>query len=173
MILRKWCSLATFLFFVFSFINFRNENDPLPAWIQILHNALNLASLLCIIVSYKYINAMYLCIVVLQLRTFFGFLQRTDVLNAVDPKQESYVTILLFNGVIINANFLGYIFDRFKNTLNILTVVILIFGLNLRIYGFENLGEDLGNMLTNSMTFLLMLPFYMYCNTSFMNIIKK
>ena len=111
-ILRKWTSLGTFLFFVFSFMNFRNENDPLPAWIQIVHNALNLACLLCIIVSYKYINAMYLSVVVLQLRTFFGFLQRTDVLTSVDPKQESYVTILLFMAVIVNTNFVGYIFQR-------------------------------------------------------------
>ena len=173
MILRKWTSLGTFLFFVFSFMNFRNENDPLSAWIQIVHNALNLASLLCILFSYKYIQTMYLGVVVLQLRVFFGFLQRTDVLASADPKQESYITILLFMAVIVNANFVGYVFDRYKNTLNILTVVILIFGLNLRIYGFENMRDDLANMLINSMTFLLMLPFYMYCNTSFMNIIKK
>ena len=44
---------------------------------------------------------MYLAMVVLQLRTFFGFLQRTDVLASVDPKQESYVTILLFVAVIV------------------------------------------------------------------------
>jgi hypothetical protein len=95
------------------------------------------------------------------------------VLTSVDPKQESYVTILLFMAVIVNTNFVGYVFERYKNTLNILTVIVLIFGLNLRIYGLENMGEDLGNMLTNSLTFLLFLPMYMYCNTSFMNIIKK
>jgi putative effector of murein hydrolase LrgA (UPF0299 family) len=75
--------------------------------------------------------------------------------------------------IIVNTNFVSYLFNRYKNTLNILTVIILIFGLNLRIYGLENLGEDLGNMLTNSLIFLLFLPFYMYCNTSFMNIIKN
>ena len=91
-------------------------------------------------------------------------MQRTDVLNSVDPKQESYVTMLLFMGIIVNTNFIAYIFSRFKNTINITTVVILIMGLNLRIYGSENLKEHLGGMLVNSLTFLMFLPYYMYCN---------
>ena len=82
-------------------------------------------------------------------------------------------TVLLFMAIVVNIHLVGYIFTRYKNTLSIVTVIILIFGLNYRIYGFENLGEDIGKMVANSMTFLLFLPFYMYCNTSFMNIIKK
>ena len=75
--------------------------------------------------------------------------------------------------VIINSNFSGFVFTRFKNTINILTVIVLVFGLNLRIYGLENFKEHLGGMIINSMTFLMFLPFYMYCNTSLTNIIKK
>lgn len=100
-------------------------------------------------------------------------MQRTDVLNAKDPWQEVYVTNILFTGIIVNTNFLGYIFSRYKNTVNIITILILVMGLNLRIYGLDNLKDNLGNMLINSFTFLMFLPYYMYCSTAMMNIIKK
>ena len=95
------------------------------------------------------------------------------MLNSVDPKQESYVTVLLLMAVVVNNNFVGYLLTRYINTFNILTMIIVIIGLDIRIYGYQNFGEDLSGMLTNFLVILLILPCYMYCNIAFINIIKK
>ena len=96
------------------------------------------------------------------------------MLSSVDPKQESYVTVLLLMAIVVNNNFVGYLLTtRYINTLNMMTMIIVIIGLDLRIYGLENFGEDLVNMVMNSLAIVLILPCYMYCNIAFIKIIKK
>lgn len=94
-----------------------------------------------------------------------------EVLTAQNPEQEVYVTVLLFMGIVMNSNFLGYVFGRFKNTMNVMTVLVLVIGLNQRIYGYN--FENIGKMAVNSFSFLFALPVFMYCNVGLMNISKK
>ena len=54
-ILRIWLSFSTFFSIVFSFKNWTNKEDPLPIWMQVVHNVLNLYCFICIIYS-KYDN---------------------------------------------------------------------------------------------------------------------
>ena len=54
-ILRIWLSFSIFFCFIFSFKNAANKEDPLPIWMQVIHNVLNLYCLICIIYS-KYVN---------------------------------------------------------------------------------------------------------------------
>ena len=54
-ILRIWLSFCTFFCFLFSFKNLANKEDPLPIWMQVVHNVLNLYCLISIIYS-KYVN---------------------------------------------------------------------------------------------------------------------
>ena len=72
----------------------------------------------------------------------------------------------------LNGIFISFIMDKYKNANNILTVLVLVAGLNLRIYGTD-LDGQMGGMITNSAGFLFCLPLYMYCNQSLVNINHK
>ena len=82
-------------------------------------------------------------------------------------------TILLFVGVMMNGNFNGFIFEQYRNTMNVVTVFVLVWGLNQRIYGFENIQEDMSEMISNSLALLIVVPMFMYCNVALTNISKK
>jgi len=75
-----------------------------------------------------------------------------------------YVNTLLFVAVILNGNFMGFMFEKHRNLQNVVVIMILIAGLNQRVYGYENVSDHLGKMCINSFGFLVALPLYMYCN---------
>jgi hypothetical protein len=57
-ICRIWLWPVCFILFLFSVVNFLNKKDPLPMWMQIVHNVLNLTTLMSLIYSkFKGVNS--------------------------------------------------------------------------------------------------------------------
>jgi hypothetical protein len=107
---------------------------------------------------------MYVGMIALQLRMILDFYQSTDILSANDPKQEIYLTVLVLLGVVLNSVFLSFMFVLYRTHINVISVVILIIGLNQRIYGYKNVSENIVNMIVNSFSVIVALPLFMFCN---------
>ena len=54
--------------------------------------------------------------------------------------------------------------------MNMLTVVLMVTGLNQRIYGYSNLRPHLVKMLINSICIIVGFPFYIYVNQAVINL---
>ena len=46
--------------------------------------------------------------------------------------------------------------------MNMGCMIILIIGLNFRLYSFSNISEDIGKMCVNSVPFIMGIPLYLY-----------
>ena len=72
-IIRKWIGALSFFTFLFSIVNALNKKDPLPIWMQIVHNILNVTALVCLVYSkYRSMNSIYIGAIALQIRVIFG-----------------------------------------------------------------------------------------------------
>jgi hypothetical protein len=67
-------------------------------------------------------------------------------------------------GIGVTGSFISFMFERKRNQINILTVIVLVAGLNQRIYGYKDYETNLLNIIINTCGFLVSIPLYMYCN---------
>jgi hypothetical protein len=141
---------------------------------QVVHNICNVVCFLSIIYAkYKDIKAIKVGMISLQFRLVFGFFQRAGILNTNDPMQEISVNTILFMAIVLTGNFVGFIFEQRRNTINIFTCVVLVIGLDQRIYGYDDIKKHLSGMIINSFMFMFALPLYMYCNQALVNISSR
>jgi hypothetical protein len=126
-----WLNFLSFACTLFGVINFIGKDDPMPMYMQAILNSLTLVCWICSLYSkFKNIKAMYLGIACIHIRMIVGIFQISRVLEKNDPAQEVYGSLLLFFGILLNQSFLGYLFERYRNHLNVLSCFILVFGWN-------------------------------------------
>lgn len=169
-LIRQWLLFVTIGSTLFGLMNLLKK-EKLPLWQRSVLDLLCLGQWICLVYSKcKDISSIYLGMVLYHIRNFMDLYLLTDVMTMESPTQEVYTSFTLFFIILMQQNFLGYLFELYRNQLNAVAVVVLVAGLNQRLYGFEDLANDWGAMTFNSFCFLLGIPLYMYVNQSLQNI---
>ena len=110
---------------------------------------------ICIIYSkYRDINAIKIGMLAFQFRVLLNVFYVSDILSTSDPVGNLSKSLIQFMNILVHQNFMGFIFDKYKTHLNVFSAVILVFAWNYRIYGFQNIKEDILPMLFTSLCLL-------------------
>jgi hypothetical protein len=74
-------------------------------------------------------------------------------------------------GVLMHQTLLGFIYDKYRTQMNVVLAIILVQGLNQRVYGYQNL--PIVSMMINCLIMAIALPLYLYCDQALVNIMNK
>ena len=111
-IIRIWLNFLAVALTLFGVVNALGKEDPMPFWLQLVHNSLTLCIWICSFYSkYKDIRAMYVGMAILHFRIIFALFTVHDVFSMRDPAQEIYGSLLLFFGLLLNQNFISFLVD--------------------------------------------------------------
>ena len=137
---RLWTTAVMIVYILNQMVNLRRKEDLIPVWIQAIHWLLTLMILVSIIYSrIKNIRAVFFAIFFLQMRSYQGFFQQTDILDSKDdPRNTVFFSMLIFLSIIMNQTMISHIVPS-PNIINVINIAISIAGLIHRIYGWSNI----------------------------------
>jgi hypothetical protein len=95
---------------------------------------------LCIYSRLKNLKAIYLAIIILQIRCLFFLFQQEDILEAENPAQLSVFTVFLSIVCMMNILLISHLYAQYKLLINGITIALLDLALLQRFYGYDDFG---------------------------------